>query len=351
MRLRILASLLAFANCAAADEAAFEFAEQPEILVAPPAAAVESLIEAKFEPTKRDLRVDGLLTAEKWEQGFLLHARLPVDEMISLRQDFRTGLQTETILGDALATTYRDALTLLEKTSAELRASEALRIAASIQQQWLANNQVPFAEIISYGTEVVAKPAPSVTLKLQAEWQEREEVAGPVAEQQAYRLAIDEEFIPKKLKVIVGAGIVDSKDAMGHEVSERKWNAALFWSPDGDQTMCTLGVDLAERESGGDARLAQGPELDRVASYHLKLRQRWFARSHVELQAGRELHAPDSSNGMASTETWNLGTNSDFLFRDELNAGLGLRYRLRDDSSASVVGNEFSLTLSLKGRF
>jgi hypothetical protein len=348
MRLRILASLTAFANCAAADDAAFEFDTQREILVPPPVAAAEALIGAKFEPTKHELRVNDTLTTEKWEQGFLLHARLPLDEAFSIRQDIRTGLQTETVFGDALATTYRDALTLLEKTSAELRASEALRIAASIQQQWLANNQVPFAEIVAYGTEVVARPVQSITLKLQAEWHEREEFAGSTAEQQSYRLVIDEEFVPKKLKASACAGIVDSEDASGREVSERRWGALLFWSPDGDRTALTLGADFAEREITGGPENAIGADLDRVANYQVKLRQRFFLRSNVELQAGRELHPLNFTDGLPSVDAWNLGANSDFFLREELSAALGLRYRLRDEAAPA---DEFSLTLSIKGRF
>lgn len=351
MRLRIVASLLLLANGAAAIEAAFEFTAEREVLLPPPAVAAESLIEARFEPTKHELRVSDFPAVEKWEQGFLLHARLPVDETFSLRQEFRTGLQTENILENGLSATYRDALALLEKTSAEVRASDALRLAASIQQQWLATNRVPFAEIVTYGTEAVAKPVKSVTLKLHAEWQQRDDFAGVVAEQQTYRLAVDEEWIPKKLKASAGAALLDSADEAGREISERKWDAALFWSPDGDRIAFTLGADLADRGITASSQSEQGASVDRVVNYHAKLRQRLFARSQIELQGGRELHPLESPNGLPSAEAWTLGANSDFHLREDWNAALGLRYRLRDEPLPLAPADEFSLTLSVKGRF
>jgi hypothetical protein len=347
----VVASLAVLANGATASVADFEFTAQRDILVTPQAVSAESLVEAKFEPTKHELRVGEFPAEEKWEQGFLLAARLPVDDAFLLRQDIRTGLQTETVLGDALSFTYRDALALLEKTSAELRASEALRLAASIQQQWLANNRVPFAEIVTYGTEAVARPAKNLTLKLQAEWQEHAEFAGAVAEQQAYRLAIEEELVPKKLKASAGAALVDSEDATGREISERKWDAALFWSPNGDRTALTLSADLADREITCDPQFADGTSADRMANYHVKLRQRLFARSQIELQAGRETPPLQAVDGLPSADAWSLGANSDFFLREGWNAALGLRYRLQDDSPSPAPADEFSLTLSLRGLF
>jgi hypothetical protein len=349
MRLWILASLAALTNCVAANESAFEFTAQREVLARPPAVAAESLIEAKFEPTKYELRAADGPAVEKWEQGFLIHARLPVDETFSLSQDLRTGVQTETILGTAFATTYRDALSLLEKTSAEFRASEALRLAASIQQQWLATNQIPFAEIVTYGTEAVAKPAPRTSLRLQAEWQERQEATGANAAQQAYRLAVDEEFVPKKLKAGLSAALVDSGDAAGRTIAERKWGAALFWSPDGERTALTLGAELADRDIADATDSAL--EMERVTNYHLKVRQRILTCSQIEFQAGRELHTADSSGDLPVADAWNLGANSEFSLREDWNAALGLRYRLRDDAPSLTPAHEFSLTLSVKARF
>ena len=183
----------------------------------------------------------------KWEQGFILHARLPVDDGFSIRQDIRAGLQTETVLGDALSSTYRDALTLLEKTSAELRATEALRVTASIQEQWLANNQVPFAEIMLPTAQRPwpdpCKPSPGQAPGRMAGARRIRPRGRGTADVSAGR--VDQEFVPKKLKASVGGVVYDSEDATGRTISERKWDAALFLSPDGERTALTLGADLA----------------------------------------------------------------------------------------------------------
>jgi hypothetical protein len=56
-----------------------ELTEPRKFWCARPPAPAESLIEARIEPTKHELRFDNVFAAEKWEQGFLLAARLPLE--------------------------------------------------------------------------------------------------------------------------------------------------------------------------------------------------------------------------------------------------------------------------------
>lgn len=328
-----------------AVEADFALTPPRTLLIAPLVVASDSLLEAKIEPTKHELRFDDVLAAERWEQNFQLAARLPVEEAFSLRQEFRAGLQNETVLGDDLSTFFRDALTTLEKTSAELLASEAFRIAASIQEQWLANNSVPFAEIVTYGAEMKFSPVKTTTVKLQLELSERDEFAATQSKQENYRLALEQELVPKRLSAAAGASLGHADDAVlaDRESFARKVDGSLKWTPLA-ATSLTFGGERSAREA---VALVEGGE-----AYAVKLQQQLFARSKLELQAGYELHTRTPFDAEPATgSVWNWSANSDFAFRDEWNAGVGLRYRLREDAASPVLSDELSLTLSVKGRF
>ena len=233
---------------------------------------------------------------------------------------------------------------MLEKTSAELRASDALRLTASIEQQRIANNSVPFAEIVAYGTEAALTPVKTTTIKFQLEWQQRDEVAAVVSERETIRLAIEQEFIPKKLKTSAGASLVLIPNETVREADSeaRKFETAVQWSPLA-QTAVTLGAELATREA---VRLNET-----VENYALKLQRQLFPGSTVELQAGYEQRWQDSLSTFSQATSWNLGARSDFGLRDDWMAGVGLRYRLRDEAPLLTPTDELSLTLSLKGRF
>lgn len=342
MRVRVFACLLAGASGGFASEEAFDFS--PSVLVDPPARAAESLLEAKIEPTKYERRLQDAFAAETWEQGFSLAARLPVDEAFSLRQEFRTGLQSETVLGQELAATYRDALALLEKTSAELRASEALRLAVSVQQQWLATNSVPFAEILTYGAEAALRPMKATVLKLQAEWQERDEFSASASAQETYRLALEQELFPKRLTARAGVSFAHFADGLvaERETFARKLETALQWTPLA-QTALTLGVELADQDA---LRADATAEL-----YAVKLQQQLFPGGKVELQAGYEQRVQETLDALSRSGAWNLGAQSDFTLRDDWAAGFGVRYRQRSESPLLAPVDEVSLSLSIKGRF
>jgi hypothetical protein len=259
-------------------------------------------------------------------------------------RSFAPGLQTETILGSELSAAYRDALAVLERTSAELRASEFLRLAASAQQQWVASNRVPFAEIVTYGTEASITPVKASVLKLQAEWQQHDEFAATASEQDTYRLALEQELIPKRLRASVGVAFVhfDDENLADRESFARKLDTALRWTPI-EQTSLTLGAELADQ-----AALHAGSSS---GAYAVKLQRRLARRTKLELQAGYEQRTLESLDARSSNEVWNLGAQSDFTLRDDLAAGLGLRYRQRHDSLFPRPEDEVSLSLSVKGRF
>lgn len=346
MAARFLVLLLAVCGVAAsASDVEFTVTEPRSLLITPLVRPTDSLIEAQIEPTKHEMRFDDVLAAERWEQNFQLAARLPVAEAFSLRQEFRTGLQNETVLGDELTTVFRDALAMLEKTSAELRASEAVRIAASVQQQWIANNSVPFAEIVTYGVEAKFSPAKTTTVKLQLEWQDRDEFAATQSEQENYRLTLEQELVPKRLTAGAGAalGHFDDVIAADHENFTRKMEGSLKWTPLAATTL-TLGGELSAREA---LALIESGE-----AYAVKVQQQVFARSKLELQAGYELHtrSPLDAEGTGGS-SWTLGANSDFALRDDWNAGVGVRYRLREEPVGTAPADELSLTLSVKGKF
>ena len=337
--------LAALSGIGFAVEADFALTPPRSLLIAPLVVASDSLFEAKIEPTKHELRFDNVLAAERWEQNFQFAARLPVAEAFSLRQEFRAGLQNETVLGDELSTSFRDALTTLEKTSAELLASEAFRIAASIQEQWLANNSVPFAEIVTYGAEMKFSPVKTTTVKLQLELGERDEFAATQSEQENYRLALEQELVPKRLSAAAGLarGHADDLERADRESFTRKLDGLLKWTP-----LAVTTLSLSGERSAREAVAL----VEESAGYALKVQQQIFASSKLELQAGYELHtrsplAAAPSAGVA----WNLGANSDFAFGDEWNAGVGVRYRQREASGGPLPAEELSLTLSVKGRF
>lgn len=346
MRVRLFVSLLAL-HCAVAfaTEAEFGLAMPLPMFVVPVAPPAESLIEMQIEPTKRELRFDDVLAAERWEQNFRLAARLPVAEAFSLRQEFRTGLQSETVLGDEFTTLYRDAIAMLEKTSAELQASEALRLAASIQEQWLATNSVPFAEIVTYGVEAKFSPVKQTTVKLQIEWQDREEFIATQTGQENYRLTLEQELVPKRLAAGAGAALGHFDDAAVAEREHftRKMEGSLKWTPL-TATALTLGGELSTREA---LALIESGE-----AYAVKVQQQIFARSKVELQAGYELHTRSPLDAAETVGTaWTLGANSDFAVGESWNAGASVRYRLREDALSVAPIDEVSFTLSVKGKF
>ena len=330
---------------AGATEVEFTLAEPRSILVAPLATPAASLVEFQIEPTKRELRFDDVLAAERWEQNFQLAARLPIAEAFSLRQEFRTGLQSETVLGDELTTLYRDALAMLEKTSVELRASEALRLAASVQQQWLATNSVPFAEIVTYVVEGKFSPVKAVSVKLQLEWQDREEFTATETAQETYRLSLEQDLVPKRLAAGAGAalGHFDDLAIDDREHFTRKLEGSLKWTPLA-ATALTLGGELSAREASA---LVESGE-----AYAVKLQQQLFTRSKLELQAGYELHTRSPLDAAATAGTsWTLGANSDFAVGESWNAGAGVRYRLHEEAASVAPIDELSFTLSVKGKF
>jgi hypothetical protein len=346
MRFWLPALLFALPGAMAfAVDAEFELTERRTLLITPVLVASDSLLDAKIEPTKHELRFDDVRSTERWEQNFQLAARLPVAETFSLRQEFRAGLQNETVLGQELSTAFRDAVAVLEKTSAELRASEALLLAASVQDQWIANNSVPFAEIVTYGVEAKFTPVKVTTVRLQLEWQERDEFAATQSEQETYRLALEQELVPKRLTAATGASLAHADDLVltDRESFTRKMDGSLKWTPLA-ATAVTLGAELSTREA---VSLVEGGE-----AYALKVQQQLFARSKLELQGGYELHTRSILDEVTRTgAAWNLGASSDFAVREDWNAGVGVRYRLRDEPTGALVGDELSLTLSVKGKF
>jgi hypothetical protein len=346
MRVCLLVSLWVLSRAVAfATEVEFSLVEPPPILIAPAAPPADSLIEAQIEPTKHEMRYDNVLAAERWEQNFQLAARLPVAETFSLRQELRAGLQNETVLGDELSTTFKDALAMLEKTAAELRASEALRLAASIQEQWLATNSVPFAEIVTYGVEAKYSPVKTTTVKLQLEWQDRNEFAATQTDQENYRLTLEQELVPKSLVAAGGAalGHSDVVEFADRESFTRKLEGSLKWTPLA-ATALTLGSDLSTRESPA---LVESGE-----AYAVKVQQQLFARSKLELQAGYELHTRSPLEAAAAGDAaWTLGANSDFALHEDWNAGVGVRYRQRTETTNPLPADELSFSLSVKGKF
>jgi len=332
----VVSILLLLAGAGIGDE--FSLTESREVLVRPaPVAGEPSLFEARIDPTKREVRFDDVFAAERWEQGFLLAARLPVTEALSLRQELRTGLQTETVLGDELSATYRDALTMLERTAAELQASEALRLSVSAQQQWLATNSVPFAEIVTYGGEAKFSPAKTTTVKLQLELAERAEMSGAESVQETYRLSLEQELVPKWLSATGGAALVDAE---GPAALGRRGEASLKWTPLA-ATALTLGGERGVRETA-----AERETRDAVS---LKVQQQVFVGSKLELQAGYDLRTRSPLDGPeAAGAGWNLGVNSDFALREDWRAGIGVRYR---EDAAAPRPEEVSFSLSVKGKF
>jgi hypothetical protein len=317
----------------------FSLVETPIRLIAPASQAEPSLLEARVEPTKREVRFDDVLAAERWEQGFLLTARLPVTEALSLRQELHTGLQTETVLGDELSSTYHDALAMLERTAVELLASERLRLAVSAQQQWLATNSVPFAEIVTYGGEAKYSPGKTTTAKLQLEVSDRAEVSGAESDQETYRLSLEQELVPKWLSAAGGAALVVADDALTESVA-RRYEASMKWTPLA-ATALTLGGEHAVRESTA--------EIEARRAYGLKVQQQLFAGSKLELQAGCDLHTRSPLDGPeVAGAGWNLGASSDFAIREDWRAGIGVRYR---EEAAAPQPEELSFTLSVKGKF
>ena len=344
MRPWMLALLLAgFGGPAFAVEADFAITASRSLLVAPVVTTSSSLIEANVEPTKHEVSFPDVTSTEHWEQNFQLAAKLPVAETFSLRQEFRTGVQNDTVLGPELATVFRDSLAMLEKTSMDLIASEALRIAASVQEQWIANNSVPFAEIVTYGVETKFSPVKTTTVKLQLELSQRDEFAGSQSDAESYRLSLEQELLPKHLTAATGASLAHSGDALlaDRESFTRKMDGSLKWTP-AAATALTLGGEWSAR----DAVVESGE------AWAAKLQKKLSARTKLELQAGYELHTRSPIEGAAATgSAWNLGANSDFSLRDDWNAGVGVRYRLREEPAGGVPLDELSLTLSVKGKF
>ena len=337
--------LASFGGIASAVDTEFELTAPRSLLIAPVMVPSDSLIEAKIEPTKHELRYDDVASTERWEQNFQLAARLPLAEQFTLKQEYRAGVQNETVLGQELATVFRDSLAMIEKTTAELRASEALSLAASAQNQWLANNSIPFAEIVTYGVEAKFSPAKTTTVRLQLEWQERDEFAATQSGQETYRLALEQELVPKRLTAATGASLAHSEDLIfaDRESFTRKMDGSLKWTPLA-ATAITLGGELSAREA---VKLTESGE-----AYAVKVQQQLFAGAKLELQGGYELHTRSPLDAACGTDAaWNLGANSDFVLREDWNAGVGVRYRLREDTAVVAPGDDLSFTLSVKGKF
>lgn len=313
------------------------------VLIAPaPVAAGSSLFQLTAEPTKHQVRWVGG-EGESWQQGIGLATRLPVGEAVSLVQEFKAGLQVETTFTDLLSTASRDALTTLERTAAELRLSEALKWEVSAQQQWLANNSVPFAEIVSYGTELKFAPSKTGSVALQAQWEEREQFPAPAGVQQSYRVTGERQLGSPAVRASAGAAYAVQEDA--GEAITTKLESALKWTPV-KATTFTLRLDETRR-----ALPLQG-ELEIADLLGVILQQQLHAQSRVELQAGYELRSRTrDETALAESSAWNLGASSDIRLLENTAAGFGVRYRLREDSPFTAPTEEVSFTLSVKGQF
>lgn len=338
-----LLTLLLGASAWAAEESEFSTETPRALIIAPATVAPDSLVTFSIEPTRHELIADqNVFAAERWGQDFLVTARLPLTDALSLREEWRSGLQSETVLGDAFAATYRDALSMLEKTAAELRASEAWRIAATVQQQWLATNSVPFAEIVTYGAETKFTPVKTTTLKLQAEWQVRTEQPAAPNEQDSCRLSLEQTLVPQLLSADAGVGLsaLEAAAVSRNSGVTRKLDGSLKWTP-AATTALILGGAFSTRDT------AAVDEATRA--YGLKLQQRIAAAARVELNANYTESAPA---GIVTTDgAWALGANSEIGLARDVNAGLGVRYQLRDDAPAAFAPQDLSFTLSLKGQF
>jgi hypothetical protein len=331
-----------------AEEAEFAIEAPRTLLVAPAEVKAPSLVEATLGPTTHEFRADdSVFAAERWGQDFLLTARLPVTEALSLRQELRSGLQSETVLGDPLSASFRDAFTMLEKTAAELRASEALRIAATIQQQWLATNSVPFATITTYGAEARFAPVKATTFKLQAEWQERTDLAAAaLSEQDAYRAALEQTLAAGLVTAEAGTAVLLAKEAAPAAEGSvtGRLDGTLKWTPLQDSALA-LGAELSTRDA---AILGET-----TRAYALRLQQRLDATSRVEFLAGYTAHTHTDAAGTAPDPEgrWNVGASSEIGLAQDVAAGFGVRYQVRDEAPLLFAPEDLSITLSLKGRF
>lgn len=334
---------LSFSPLGAEEEITLDLVEPRSLILAPPPRAeTDSLLLATIEPTKRELRFDDVLAAERWEQNFHLLSRLPLDETFTLKQEFRAGMQNETILGDAVTTQFRDAITAMEKSSAEWAVTEALKLALAIQQQLLANNSVPFAEITTYGVQGTVSPTKTTTLKLEASWQDKQEFTGALSDQENYRIALEQQVQQLKASVAGGLSRADLASTVELESLIRKAELALRWNPL-PATVLTLASELAWQE------LRATDEL--IETYALKLEQRLASFGKVELQAARELRASETAGLLTDRSAWSLGANSTLALHEAWNAGFGVRYKLQEAPDFVTPVDELSFTLSLRTSF
>jgi hypothetical protein len=182
-------------------------------------------------------------------------------------------------------------------------------------------------------------------VKLQLELTERDEYAATESGQETYRLALEQELVAKKLMAAAGGSLGHSEDLTFPERENftRKVDGSLKWTPHA-ATSLTLGGEHSERETVAAVE-------DREA-YALKLQQQLFARSKLELQGGYEVQTRSPLDGPpVAGSVWNLGANSDFALDQDWIAGVGVRYRLREETISPAPADELSLTLSVKGRF
>jgi hypothetical protein len=201
---------------------------------------------------------------------------------------------------------------------------------------------VPFAEIVTYGAEARFTPVKTTAVKLQLESSQRAEFVGTQSAQATYRLALEQELVPKLKATAALARVHSAEDvAPANESNTDRLEGSLQWSPLA-ATSFTLGAESNARETA-----ALREVTDAVA---VKMQQQLFTRSKLELQAGYELltRAPLDAPPAAG---WSVGANSDFALHEDWNAGLGVRYRLREEPAAATPVDELSLTLSVKGRF
>ena len=341
-------SLLALVcSVAAQDDATFEASAPREVIVRPAAQPAPSLAEARVEPTRRERRSGGEFDIDVWTQDFTLAYRLPIAEPFALRQEFRAGVQAENgLFGDEFEAALRDAVTIAERTAALLQLTESFKAELSVQDQWLAQNSVPFAEIVTYGAEAAWSPAKQTQVKARLALDQREEATGGASGRQTVRLAIEQEFVPARVKASAAASVAHQDDALVAEKEARieKIEAALKWTPFSPTT-------FALHYERGEKTLLTLDETEFAQLYGFKLQQQLFPQMKLELNAAHDARLREALDSATRTGTWNLGASSDLTLLENWNAGVGIRYRFRDDTLLTAPPEELSLTLSLKGKF
>ena len=344
MHLRHLAAVVLVSSAAAQDDATFEASAPREVIVRPAAQPAPSVVEARVEPTKRERRTGGEFDIDVWTQDFTLAYRLPIAEPFALRQEFRAGVQTENgLFNEESEAALRDAVTVTERTAALLQLSDSLKAELSVQAQWLAQNSVPFAEIVTYGAEAAWSPARQTHVKARLALDQREETAGAASEQETVRLAIEQDIAPARVKASAAASVAHQDDAV-KEARIEKIEAALKWTP-------FTPTSFALHYERGEKTMLTLDETESAQLYAFKLQQQLFPQMKIELNAAHDARLREALESATRTGTWNLGASSDLILLENWNAGVGIRYRFRDDTLLTAPPEELSLTLSVKGKF